>query len=150
MYVNYYRSEISLIKIINDDNYLYQLLFVKSVEEQAKESKLAYEVVNQLGAYFNKKLDKFDLPYKLNLTDFQIKVLLETAKVNYGEIVSYSDIAKQINNPKAIRAVANTLRINPLPIIIPCHRVIGKNGKLTGYNGGLHIKKYLLNLERNQ
>ena len=105
--------------------------------------------VSQLNEYFNSKRTVFDLPFNLKGTKFQIKVWQALLAIPYAQTVSYQDIAIKIGNPKAVRAVGAANAKNPLAIVIPCHRVIGKNGKLTGYNGGLSVKEFLLNLERN-
>lgn len=105
--------------------------------------------VSQLNEYFNSKRTSFDLPLNLKGTKFQIKVWQALLAIPYAKTVSYQDIAIKIGNPKAVRAVGAANAKNPLAIVVPCHRVIGKNGKLTGYNGGLSVKEFLLNLERN-
>ena len=105
--------------------------------------------VSQLNEYFNSKRTSFDLPLNLKGTKFQIKVWQTLLAIPYAKTVSYQDIAIKIGNPKAVRAVGAANAKNPLAIVVPCHRVIGKNGKLTGYNGGLSVKEFLLNLERN-
>ena len=107
------------------------------------------KAVSQLNEYFNSKRTSFDLPLNLKGTKFQIKVWQALLSIPYAQTVSYQDIALKIGNPKAVRAVGAANAKNPLAIVIPCHRVIGKNGKLTGYNGGLSVKEFLLNLERN-
>ena len=108
------------------------------------------QVLKQLKAYFKGELTKFDLEFKIQGTDFQKQVWQELVKIGYGETTSYGEIAKKIGNPKASRAVGNANNKNPIPIIIPCHRVIGKDGSLTGFGGGLEIKQYLLELEKNE
>ena len=105
--------------------------------------------VSQLNEYFNSKRTSFDLPLNLKGTKFQIKVWQTLLAIPYAKTISYQDIAIKIGNPKAVRAVGAANAKNPLAIVVPCHRVIGKNGKLTGYNGGLSVKEFLLNLERN-
>ncbi len=107
------------------------------------------KAVSQLNEYFNSKRTSFDLPLNLKGTKFQIKVWQALLSIPYAQTVSYQDIALKIGNPRAVRAVGAANAKNPLAIVIPCHRVIGKNGKLTGYNGGLSVKEFLLNLERN-
>ncbi|MDR1689131.1 MAG: methylated-DNA--[protein]-cysteine S-methyltransferase [Clostridiales bacterium] len=101
----------------------------------------------QLTQYFEKKLKVFDFPLRLTGTDFQYKVLNAVNDIPYGETRSYSDIAQAAGNIKAVRAVGMANNKNPLVIIIPCHRVIGKSGALTGYAAGLAAKRYLLELE---
>ncbi|MGB9679784.1 MAG: methylated-DNA--[protein]-cysteine S-methyltransferase [Thermoanaerobacteraceae bacterium] len=105
------------------------------------------EVIAQLDLYFRKKLKVFNLTLDLHGTDFQKRVWEEVLKIPYGTVTTYSDIAYRIGNSKASRAVGQALNKNPIPIIIPCHRVVGKNKDLTGYRGGLNVKKFLLNLE---
>ncbi len=106
------------------------------------------DAVFQLGEYFDGRLKKFNLELQPNGTDFQKQVWQALLTIPYGTTVTYGGIAEQINNPKAFRAVGLANRCNPIPIIIPCHRVIGKNGKLTGFAGGLDIKQMLLDLEK--
>jgi methylated-DNA-[protein]-cysteine S-methyltransferase len=108
------------------------------------------EPIRQLRAYFAGELEAFDLPLAPQGTPFQQKVWEELCKIPYGETTSYGELAKRIGNPNASRAVGLANGSNPIPIIIPCHRVIGSNGKLTGYGGGLPIKEKLLALERRQ
>jgi methylated-DNA-[protein]-cysteine S-methyltransferase len=108
------------------------------------------EVVRQLLAYFEGKLKEFELPLVLEGTEFQLRVWRNLQKIPYGETVSYGQLAKRIGSPDAARAVGLANGSNPIPIIIPCHRVIGSNGDLTGFGGGLPIKKKLLALESRQ
>jgi methylated-DNA-[protein]-cysteine S-methyltransferase len=108
------------------------------------------EVVRQLQAYFEGKLKEFKLPLVLEGTEFQLRVWRNLQKIPYGETVSYGQLAKRIGSPDAARAVGLANGSNPIPIIIPCHRVIGSNGDLTGFGGGLPIKKKLLALESRQ
>lgn len=105
---------------------------------------------NQIDEFFSGKREEFDIPLFPNGTEFQKKVWDSLLTIPYGKTVSYSDIAKNIGNPKAVRAVANAIGANKIAIIIPCHRVIGADGTLTGYGGGLDKKKYLLNIEKNR
>ena len=101
----------------------------------------------QLIAYFDGDLQTFDLCLRPAGTEFQTKVLDELQKIPYGTTTSYGDIAKKIGNPKAVRAVGAANGRNPIPIIIPCHRVIGSGGDLVGFGGGLPTKEALLRLE---
>ncbi len=109
---------------------------------------LAKEVFLQLTAYLNGQLKVFDFPYKLQGTPFQQKVWATLKQIPYGETATYKDIALNINCPKGARAVGLANNKNPLMIVVPCHRVIGSNGKLTGYAGGIEIKEKLLQLEQ--
>lgn len=102
----------------------------------------------ELAAYFAGKLKEFTVPLKASGTEFQQKVWRELQNIPFGEVISYAELARRIDNPKACRAVGLANGQNPISIIVPCHRVIGANGKLTGYGGGLPRKEILLNLEQ--
>jgi methylated-DNA-[protein]-cysteine S-methyltransferase len=108
------------------------------------------EVIRQLREYFSGERKKFDLPLAPEGTDFQLDVWRSLRTIPYGETISYSQLAKRIGNPKAVRAVGLANGCNPIPIIIPCHRVIGSDGSLTGFGGGLSTKRKLLDLENKQ
>jgi methylated-DNA-[protein]-cysteine S-methyltransferase len=105
------------------------------------------ETRSQLQAYFAKKSIRFDLPLRLGGTPFQLAVWRELQHIPYGEVISYGELARRIGSPRASRAVGAANGANPIPIVIPCHRVIGSNGRLTGYGGGLPVKTALLELE---
>ncbi|RNC88241.1 MAG: methylated-DNA--[protein]-cysteine S-methyltransferase [Winogradskyella sp.] len=105
------------------------------------------DCVTQLKEYFSNNLKAFDLKLNPNGTDFQKKVWQQLQQIPYGKTYSYLELSKQLGDPKAIRAVANANGKNPLWIIVPCHRVIGTDGSLTGYAGGLYRKQWLLNHE---
>lgn len=113
------------------------------------ETPLLKEASKQLTEYFDRKRKKFDLPLALNGTEFQVKTWKALQSIPYGKTCSYGDLAKKIGNPKASRAVGNANNRNPLHIIVPCHRVIGSNGSLTGYAAGLDVKRLLLDLENH-
>lgn len=116
-------------------------------EDWVRDDKALKSVVQQLQAYFAGKLSRFDVPLAPEGTAFQKKVWKALCKVKFGATASYGDIAKSIGNPAACRAVGLANGRNPIAIIIPCHRIIGTNGKLVGYGGGLGRKKTLLSLE---
>jgi|SRR5579862_3362944 len=105
------------------------------------------EAVGQLRSYFAGELRDFDLVLDLQGTDFQKRVWHELLHIPYGETRSYSYVANTIGAPKAVRAVGAANGSNPIPIVVPCHRVIGAGGSLTGYGGGLPLKRFLLDLE---
>jgi len=105
--------------------------------------------IKQLEQYLNGKRKQFDLLLSFSGTEFQIKVWSELQKIPFAQTISYQQLAKNIKNPKAVRAVGSANGKNPLSIVIPCHRVIAKNGSLSGYAGGASIKKNLLDLEKN-
>lgn len=111
---------------------------------------LLQEARNQLQAYLEGTLQQFDLPIRLVGTDFQQAVWKALMEIPYGTTASYSDLAEKIQNKDAVRAVALANGANALAIIVPCHRIIGKNGELVGYGGGLVAKKRLLKLENNR
>ncbi|MFJ5792760.1 methylated-DNA--[protein]-cysteine S-methyltransferase [Lysinibacillus sp. NPDC093197] len=114
--------------------------------EENKEKLTPY--VEQLTAYFNGELTEFNLPIHVKGTSFQLAVWDALKELPYGTTTTYSAIAERIGNPKAVRAVGSAIGANPILAIIPCHRVIGKNGKLTGFRSGLTMKEFLLELER--
>ncbi len=101
----------------------------------------------QLTEYFSGTRREFDLDLELSGTEFQVRVLRALQEIPYGETVSYGEIARRIGRPKAVRAVGAANGRNPIPIVVPCHRVIGSSGDLTGFGGGLDTKEALLRLE---
>jgi methylated-DNA-[protein]-cysteine S-methyltransferase len=115
-----------------------------------EETPLVKETFSQLDAYFAGNLKTFSLPLEPRGTDFMKLCWSQLCLIPYGETASYKDIAKAIGNEKAVRAVGLANNRNPIPLIIPCHRVIGSNGKLVGFAGGLDMKRKLLELEQKQ
>jgi methylated-DNA-[protein]-cysteine S-methyltransferase len=113
-----------------------------------RRSGLFSEVKRQLAAYFKGDLKTFDLKLAPQGTDFQRRVWTALTRIPYGTVVSYKSIAEAVGNPRAVRAVGGATGKNPIPIIVPCHRVIGSNGSLTGFGGGLATKSRLLDLEK--
>jgi len=114
---------------------------------EKRETPLLKNAAKQFEEYFNGKLKVFDLPIILKGTDFQIKVWKALQTIPYGETRSYGQLAAVTGNPRASRAVGMANNRNPIPIIVPCHRIIGHNGKLVGYAGGIELKEKLLYLE---
>jgi methylated-DNA-[protein]-cysteine S-methyltransferase len=108
---------------------------------------LFHDLREQLGSYFDGHLTSFDLPLDPAGTTFQCDVWTALLSIPYGATRSYSEIARAVGRPKAVRAVGAANGANPLPIVVPCHRVIGSNGSLTGFGGGMDVKKRLLELE---
>lgn len=106
------------------------------------------EIIEQLNEYFAGKRKEFTVPIDLYGTPFQVMVWQELLNIPYGQTRSYKDIAMAVDTPKAVRAIGGANHNNPIPIIVPCHRVIGSNGALVGYGGGLSIKEHLLQLEQ--
>ncbi len=109
---------------------------------------LLRQCIHQLEEYFSEKRKEFTIPIELNGTDFQKRVWSELLKIPYGETISYLELARRLGDEKCIRAAASANGKNKLAILIPCHRVIGANGSLTGYAGGIENKKMLLELEK--
>lgn len=150
-YSYFYEFEIGKLWICTDENSLLEISFRdKLVTRNSKfqETELILKVKSQLEEYFSKQRKIFDLPLNPQGTEFQKKVWQALINIPHGQTVCYKDIAVAIGNPKASRAVGMANNKNPIPIIIPCHRVIGKNGNLTGYAGGLNIKRKLLEYEK--
>ncbi|MEW6126868.1 MAG: methylated-DNA--[protein]-cysteine S-methyltransferase [Acidobacteriota bacterium] len=123
---------------------------VKIPTEWQADDHLFKEAIAQLDAYFERKLFTFDLPLRLEGTPFQIEVWNALKEIPYGKTISYGELARRIDRPKAVRAVGAANGQNPISIIVPCHRVIGSNGSLTGYGGGLKNKEALLALEQGR
>jgi len=122
----------------------------EEINGDRKETPILNESALQIRMYLQGKLKNFTLPIAPEGTVFMQAVWNELCRIPYGKTVCYGDIALAIGNFKAVRAVGLANNRNPIPIIIPCHRVIGKNGKLTGYAGGLDIKQKLLDIEKTQ
>ncbi len=105
------------------------------------------EAIAQLAEYFEGRRESFDVSFRLEGTPFQKQVWQALVSIPYGQTASYGELAMQIESPRAVRAVGAACARNPIPIIVPCHRVIGSNGRLTGFRGGLEMKRRLLSLE---
>ncbi len=118
------------------------------IQSSLKTKKHFIKTTSQFSRYFSGKLKTFSLPLDVQGTGFDQKVWKETQKIPYGKTWTYKEIAQKIGQPKASRAVGNALGRNPIPILIPCHRVIASNGTMGGYSSGLKIKKTLLSLEQ--
>lgn len=147
MYQYSYDSVIGKIYIAEKDNCICNVSF-GTLNYKEKETYLIKKTYSQLKEYFAGNRKIFDIPISANGTEFQIKVWKELQKIPYGKIRTYKEIAENIGNKNASRAVGMANNKNPIAIIIPCHRVIGSNGDLTGYAGGIKLKQYLLNLEK--
>jgi len=143
----YYRSPIGLIEIGGTERAVRSLNFVQGQRPGYRAGVLVEEAVRQMRAYFEDDLRSFDLPLELAGTEFQRAVWAQLLAIPFGSVVSYQDIALTLGAPKAVRAVGAANGRNPISIIIPCHRVIGVDGKLTGYGGGLWRKEWLLRHE---
>lgn len=153
MNLSYYPSPIGLLKITADEQGICGLSLGRndvaaSEINQPCHSPYLLQAHVELEEYFAGKRKIFSVPLSLHGTAFQLLVWNALCQIPYGHTLSYSDIATVIGNPKACRAVGMANNRNPVMIIVPCHRVIGKNGSLVGYGGGLDIKKKLLELEK--
>ena len=152
MSFSYYNSSLGKIKIEEKDNCIVGISFVSNndiIDEEIENNTITRCKI-QLDEYFNGNRTDFDLEIKfLQGTDFQKKVWNELRKIPYGETISYKELAERIGNPKACRAVGGANNKNPLGIIVPCHRVIGANGKMVGYAEGIDKKEFLLKLEKS-
>lgn len=150
--INYfcYDTEIGRIKISEKDEKIIGLVFsdYKKENEIEKETDAIRKTYLQLKEYLSGKRKNFDIEIEMIGTEFQKKVWKELLNIPYGETRSYKDIAIAIGNGKACRAVGNANNKNPIAIIVPCHRVVGSNGSMTGYAGGLDIKEKLLKIEK--
>lgn len=147
----FYQTDIGKLGIVEKENKITNVYFDgEEVPEDTVliETDLLKEAGCQLHTYFEGKQQTFDLPLSPEGTAFMQSVWNSLCEVPYGETRSYKEIARSIGNEKACRAVGLANNRNPIPIFIPCHRVIGANGKLTGYAGGLQVKEHLLQLEK--
>ncbi len=142
-----FKTSIGYIKIFKQNNYISFIEIRKKYTENLIDDKILLDCKKQLSEYLVGKRKKFTCKINFNGTDFQIKVWNELKKIPYGKTFSYKNMAKKIGHPTACRAVANAIGKNPLPIIIPCHRVIGSDNKLRGYRYGNFLKKQLLEIE---
>ncbi|MFC0603348.1 methylated-DNA--[protein]-cysteine S-methyltransferase [Winogradskyella pulchriflava] len=144
----YIETPLGIAKIIGDNNGITSVSILDAQEQLSEvipESLL--DCITQLKAYFKNDLKKFDLKLNPQGTEFQKKVWKQLQTIPYGKTISYLELAKQLGDANTIRAAASANGKNPLWIIVPCHRVIGSDGSLTGYAGGLHRKQWLLNHE---
>lgn len=144
-----YQFENISLYLVATETHLINIQFTQPQKALLQTTELLSMATIQLDEYFQGKRTTFSLPFKLTGTPFQLTVWKELQNIPYGKTTSYKEIAQKINKPKAYRAVGMANNKNPLPIIIPCHRVIGSNGKLIGYAGGLKLKNYLLELEKS-
>ena len=153
MYYCYFDTPIGELLLAGEQEKLALIGFPEGSMRRNPESDWIYNeapfeaVRQQLSEYFAGERKNFDVPLSLEGTEFQVSVLEALLDIPYGETTSYGAIAKQIGRPKAVRAVGAANGRNPIPIIVPCHRVIGSSGDLTGFGGGLDTKAALLRLE---
>ena len=146
--IGYYNSGKYLYEIIEENGYIVKIGVVDSICDGVSSSLVIDECIKELDEYFNKKRTVFNVPIKQFGKEFQMKVFAVLKSIPYGHTLSYKDVAILIGKPKASRAVGNACNKNPIMIVVPCHRVIGKNGKLVGFAYGTDLKEELLELER--
>src|ERR1035437_2640807 len=147
LYKTYYNSPCGLIELSANDSGITSLYFVKKRSSRSDKSKHLAECIRQLDQYFDKKRKTFSLSLDLQGTDFQKRVWNELLNIPFGKTISYMQLAINLGDKKCIRAAGTANGRNPVSIIVPCHRVIGSNGNLVGYGGGLDKKKWLLEFE---
>jgi methylated-DNA-[protein]-cysteine S-methyltransferase len=126
------------------DNRIQKILQAQYVEGT---SSIIEKTIVELEEYFTSRRKEFDIPIRFTGSDFQNRVWMALRKISYGQTLSYGTLARNIGQPHAVRAVANAVGANPISILVPCHRVIGSDGSLTGFGGGLPAKRYLLGVE---
>lgn len=159
VYTGYFRSPVGYLRFTTSETRLLSLQFAEerqsrfgaenyALPKETKPAGLHRQIQEQLGQYFQAKRREFTIPLLLEGTSFQKKVWAALLEIPYGETRSYLEIARAVGNPKACRAVGMANNRNPIAILVPCHRVVGADGNLTGYAGGLERKAYLLELER--
>lgn len=144
-----YRSEIGPIEIFGRQKGILTITFAESAFRSERDlPPTITECLRQLAEYFNGQCQKFNLPLLWQGTDFQKAVWRQLQNIPFGQTTSYGDVARAIGRPRAFRAVGNANNKNPIPLIVPCHRVIGSNGQLVGYGSGLWRKQWLLDHEK--
>ncbi|WP_416306727.1 methylated-DNA--[protein]-cysteine S-methyltransferase [Neptunicella sp. SCSIO 80796] len=148
MNIGYLNTDIGWLEIAASDEGIQRIKFVEQCQFPEQHNAHVEQAIAQLDEYFNHQRREFDLTLAAAGTLFQQQVWKTLTSVPHGKTCSYADIADSIGNPKAVRAVGSANGKNPIAIVVPCHRIIGSNGKLTGYAGGLFRKEYLLKLEQ--
>jgi methylated-DNA-[protein]-cysteine S-methyltransferase len=146
-----YKTEIGELAIADNGKAITELYFKNKIDLEGKnieETELIKKAFNEFKEYLSGARKNFDISLEPEGTEFQLKVWEALKSIPYGETCSYKDIAEKVGSPKAYRAVGLANNKNPISIFIPCHRVIGSNGKLIGYGGGLDVKEFLLKLEK--
>lgn len=137
------------VRLAAEDGFLTELTFGAGTQTVGQEdSEILDRAERQLMEYFDGRRREFDLPLRPKGTPFQLENWRALQQIPYGETATYGDIARRIGRPKAFRAVGMANHSNPISILIPCHRVVGSDGSLTGYGGGLEVKRFLLDLEQ--
>lgn len=144
-----YETVLGSVTFIEEDGALLSISMQATDRGIEQETPLIKDALLQLSEYLRGERKKFDIPFRMRGTEFQIQVWKVLQNIPYGETRSYKQIAEAIGNPKAVRAIGMANNRNPLLIVIPCHRVIGKDGSLVGYGEGIEMKEFLLRLEKS-
>mgnify|MGYP001222436487 CR=1 FL=1 len=144
-------SPVGMLNLIGDDRHLRYIFFqthsLQPPPHWRRVKSLPYPAAEQLNAYFAGTLSEFDLPICPEGTTFQLEVWAALEEIPYGETISYTELARRVGKPEAVRAAGLANGKNPFPIVVPCHRVVSSDGSMTGYNGGLSTKEFLLTHE---
>ena len=146
-YYGFYVSPIGWIEVKASEDEISSLIFADRPRSEFATCPVVEEAIRQISEYFNGELRTFDLPLIMDGTSFQRQVWDQLLKIPYGQVTTYQEVAQAIGRPRAVRAVGAANGQNPISIIIPCHRVIGSDGSLTGYGGGIWRKEWLLKHE---
>lgn len=146
-----YGNALCMLEFINERAEKHLIFLEKHLSTKAISDQKPFMLIEQeLSAYFNKQLTEFSVPLYFPGTTFQEKVWESIRKISYGKVISYAQQAQMLENPKAIRAMAHANGQNRISIVIPCHRIIGSNGQMTGYGGEIWRKEWLLQLEKTE
>jgi methylated-DNA-[protein]-cysteine S-methyltransferase len=144
----YYKAGTQNISVTIENQEVTKIFFVNEIQENpASLSPLMQKVIQQIDEYFQAKRREFSFPIRLKGTDFQVKIWKLLSRIPYGTSLAYVKVAQEYGDAKMVRAVASAIAKNPILIVVPCHRVIGSDGSLVGYSGGLATKRQLLELE---
>jgi methylated-DNA-[protein]-cysteine S-methyltransferase len=147
LYREYLNSPVGYLEILCDETHLLSVSFVSQANKKVCPNSITMNTRTQLEEYFEGRRKQFDLPLRVEGTDFQKKVWSKLKRIPYGKLETYGSVAKSLGKPLASRAVGGANNKNKIGIIIPCHRVVGTSGSLTGYAPGLKYKEFLLKLE---
>jgi methylated-DNA-[protein]-cysteine S-methyltransferase len=147
MFCSYFKSPIGLVQIGGTASEVTAIDFVERRRQKSESNPLIDRAAKQVAEYFTGKRQVFDVPISYQGTAFQERVWAQLLRVPFGKTASYQDIARRVGSPLAVRAVGAANGKNPISLIVPCHRIIGSNGKLVGYGGGLWRKEWLLKHE---
>jgi methylated-DNA-[protein]-cysteine S-methyltransferase len=147
MFLQYVESPVGWVEITAEDKAIVSVLFFDRKEKKETHSSLTQDCARQMHEYFRSERKRFELPLHLSGTEFQSEVWSELQKIPFGKTISYLELARRLGDEKKIRAAATANGRNPVSILVPCHRVIGSDGSLVGYGGGLWRKKWLLEFE---